>query len=106
MSVILSNSDYIPGQEISQICGIVRGNTVRAKHIGRDIMAGFKQLVGGEIKGYTEMLLEAREEAEKRMIDEAERLNADAIINIRYTTSAIMLNASEILVYGTAVKFK
>ena len=101
---MLSTTDFIPGYEISKNLGIVKGNTIRAKHLGRDIMAALKQIVGGEIKGYTEMFLDSRKEAEKRMCEEANKLNADAVINIRYTTSNIMANASEILAYGTAVK--
>ena len=104
--IIVVSTDLIPGSEIIEVLGVVKGNTVRAKHIGRDVMAALKQIVGGEIRGYTEMLTEARTQAEKRMLEEASRLNADAIINVRYTTSAVMLNASEILVYGTAVKLK
>ena len=104
--MIIVNTDFVQGKKIVETLGIVRGNTIRAKHIGRDLMAGLKQIIGGELKGYTEMLQEAREQAEFRMIEEAKTKNADAIINIRYSTSAVMLNAAEILVYGTAVKLK
>ena len=104
--MILSNIDFVPGREVREILGTVRGNTVQAKHIGKDIIAGFRQIVGGEIKEYTEMLSEAREIALKRMEEKAEKLGADAVINIRFMTSAIMANAAEILAYGTAVKLK
>ncbi len=93
----------VPGYRIVKVLGVVKGSTVRAKHIGKDILAGLRQLVGGEIKEYTEMLAEARAEAERRMIEEAERLGANAIVNVRYTTSSVMANAAEILAYGTAV---
>lgn len=104
--MILTNTDFIPGREIKEVLGLVRGNTVQAKHIGKDIIAGLRQVVGGEIKEYTEMLSEAREIALKRMEEKAEKMGADAIINIRFATSAIMANAAEILAYGTAVKLK
>lgn len=93
----------VPGYRIVKVLGVVKGSTVRAKHIGKDILAGLRQIVGGEIKEYTEMLAEARAEAEKRMIVEAEKLGANAIVNVRYTTSGVMANAAEILAYGTAV---
>ncbi|RLF58901.1 MAG: hypothetical protein DRN37_04450, partial [Thermoplasmata archaeon] len=101
--MIVVNTDFIPGREIGEILGLVKGNTIQAKHIGKDVVAGFRQLVGGEIKEYTEMLSEAREIALKRMIEKAEEMGADAIINVRFTTSAVMGGAAEILVYGTAV---
>ncbi|HDN50543.1 MAG TPA: YbjQ family protein [Thermoplasmatales archaeon] len=104
--MIVVNTDFIPGREIGEILGLVKGNTIQAKHIGKDVVAGFRQLVGGEIKEYTEMLSEAREIALKRMIEKAEEMGADAIINVRFTTSAVMGGAAEILVYGTAVKLK
>jgi len=104
--MILSNTDTVPGKEISQILGTVRGNTVQAKNIGKDIVAGFRHVVGGEIKEYTEMLAEAREIALKRMEQKAAKMGADAVVNIRFMTSAIMANAAEILAYGTAVKLK
>ncbi len=93
----------VPGYRIVKVLGIVKGSTVRAKHIGKDILAGLRQIVGGEIREYTEMLAEARAEAERRMIEEAEKLGANAIVNVRYTTSSVMANAAEILAYGTAV---
>ena len=99
----LYNIDYIPGQNIEAL-GLVRGAVVQSKNFGKDFMAGMKTLVGGEIKGYTEMLNEARGIATKRMVDEAENLGADAVVNIRYGSSAIMQGAAEIVAYGTAVK--
>ncbi len=99
----LYNIDYIPGCNIEAL-GLVRGAVVQSKNFGKDFMAGMKTLVGGEIKGYTEMLNEARAIATKRMVDEAENLGADAVINIRYGSSAIMQGAAEIVAYGTAVK--
>ena len=99
----LYNIDYIPGQDIEAL-GLVRGAVVQSKNFGKDFMAGMKTLVGGEIKGYTEMLNEARAIATKRMVDEAENLGADAVVNIRYGSSAIMQGAAEIVAYGTAVK--
>ncbi|OYT60340.1 hypothetical protein B6U71_00915 [Euryarchaeota archaeon ex4484_178] len=104
--MIVVNIDYIPGREIKEVIGLVRGNTIQAKHLGKDIKAGFRQLVGGEIKEYTEMLSEAREIALRRMIEKAEELGADAVINVRFMTSAVMSGAAEILAYGTAVKLK
>ncbi len=104
--MIYTNTPNVPGREISEILGIVTGNVVQTKHVGKDIMAGFKTLIGGEIKGYTEMLTEARHKAISRMVEEALELDADAVVNLRFTTSAIMSNASEILAYGTAVKLK
>lgn len=104
--MILTNTDYVVNKEIKEILGLVRGNTVQAKHIGKDIMAGFRNVVGGEIKEYTEMLSESREIALKRMEDKAKKLGADAVINIRFMTSSIMGGAAEILAYGTAVKLK
>ena len=102
----MTNTDFIPGKEVGEILGLVRGNTIQAKHIGKDIVAGFRNVVGGEIKEYTNMLSEAREIALKRMEEKAEKLGADAIINVRFMTSAVMASAAEILVYGTAVKLK
>jgi len=104
--MILSTTEQIPGKEIASILGIARGSTVRARHIGRDIFAGLKNLVGGEIEEYTKLQAHAREQAMQRMIQDAERLNADAVICVRLTTSLIMQGASEILAYGTAVKLK
>lgn len=104
--MIVVSTDFVPGREIKEALGLVRGNTIQAKHIGKDIVAGFRQIVGGEIKEYTEMLSEAREVALKRMTEKAEKLGADAIINVRFMTSAVMASAAEILAYGTAVKLK
>ena len=104
--MILTNTDFVVGREIKTILGLVRGNTVQAKHIGKDIMAGFRNVVGGEIKEYTDMLAEAREIALKRMEEKAQKLGADAVINIRFMTSSIMGGAAELLAYGTAVKLK
>ena len=104
--MIIVNTDFVQGKAIVETIGIVRGNTIRAKHIGKDIVAGLRQLVGGELKEYTEMLTEARKESMQRMAEEAKALGADGIINVRYTTSQVMASAAEILVYGTAVKLK
>ncbi|MBU0497073.1 MAG: YbjQ family protein [Candidatus Thermoplasmatota archaeon] len=104
--MILVNTDFITGKEIKEILGLVRGNTIQAKSIGKDIKAGFRHMAGGEIKEYTEMLAESREIALKRMEEKAQNLSADAIINIRFMTSAIMGGAAEILAYGTAVTLK
>jgi uncharacterized protein YbjQ (UPF0145 family) len=103
--IILSNTETIYGKEIAESLGVVRGNTVRARNIGRDLFAGLKNIVGGEIKEYSKLMTEAREEALARMVNEAVKLDADAVVNIRFTTAAVMQGASEILVYGTAVKF-
>ena len=97
--------DTIPGKKIEAL-GLVRGTTVQSKNLGKDFMAGMKTLVGGELTGYTEMLIEARQIATKRMVDEAEKLGADAIIGVRYGSSAVMQGAAEVLAYGTAVRLK
>lgn len=102
--MILTNIPLVPGKKIVEHYGLVSGSTVRAKHIGRDIMASLKNIVGGELKGYTQLLNEAREEAIKRMILQAEKLGANAIINIRFSTSSITQGAAELYAYGTAVK--
>ncbi len=104
--MIISTTETIPGHEIAELLGVARGNTVRAKHLGRDILAGLKNLIGGEIGAYTEMLTDAREEATQRMIQDAQRLGANAVVNVRYTTSAVAASMSEILAYGTAVKLQ
>jgi len=101
--MILVNTDYIEGEKL-QMLGLVKGSTVRAKHMGTDIMGGLKNLVGGEITGYMEMLNDARAVATKRMVAEANEMGADAIVNIRYASSALMQGAAEIIAYGTAVK--
>ena len=102
--MIISTSENIPNRNIVEIIGIAQGSTVRAKHIGKDILAGFKNLVGGEVKQYTELLNDAREEAMSRMKDDAKKMEADAVINVRIVTSMVSQMASEILIYGTAVK--
>ena len=102
--MIVVTASQIAGREIEDTLGMVKGNTIRAKHIGKDIVAGLRSIVGGEIKEYTEALNEAREEAIRRMIKDAEKLGADAIIEVRFTTSQVMAGAAELLVYGTAVK--
>jgi len=104
--IILSTTNEIVGKKIVQQLGVVRGNTVRARNIGRDIGAGLKNLVGGEIKTYTEMIKQSREEALNRMINEAIEKDADAIVGVRFMTSMVMQGASEMLAYGTAVKIK
>ena len=104
--MIIVNTDFVQGKTIVETMGIVKGNTIRAKHIGKDIVAGLRQIVGGELKEYTEMLTDARKQSMQRMVEEATSLGADAIINVRFTTSQIMSSAAEILVYGTAVKLK
>ena len=101
---MLVNTDYISGKNLEML-GLVKGSTIQSKNIGRDITQGFKTLVGGELKAYTEMMNEARELATRRMIEEAEKFGADAIVNIRYASSAIMQGAAEVIAYGTAVKF-
>ncbi len=101
--MILVNTETIPGMTISEVKGLVQGNTVRAKHLGRDIGAGLKNIVGGELKGYTERLTEARREALERMIAQAEQLGANAVVNVRFSTSAVTSGAAEIYAYGTGV---
>lgn len=100
------NTEFIPGKEIVESLGIVRGSTVRARNVGRDIMAGLKNLVGGEVTEYTRLMADAREESIERMIKDAQRLGADAVINVRFMTSNVMTGAAEMLAYGTAVKLK
>ena len=104
--MIISTIEKIPEREILEILGIARGSTVRAKNIGKDIFAGFKNIIGGEIQEYTKLQADSREEAIKRMIDDAESLGADAIVSVRLTTSMVMQGASEMLAYGTAVKLQ
>ena len=103
--MILVNTDYISGKEFEMI-GLVKGSTIQSKHIGRDITQSFKTIVGGELKAYNEMMNDARALATKRMVAEAEGLGADAIVNIRYASAAVMQGAAEVMAYGTAVKFK
>jgi len=104
--MITTTTDFIPGKEITEILGVARGSTVRARNIGSDFMASLKNLVGGEVNEYTKLIAHSREQALKRMLDDAQKLGADAVINIRFTTSMIMQGMSEILAYGTAVKIK
>lgn len=101
--MILTNTETLPGKEIKECLGVVSGSTVRAKHFGRDFLAGLKNIVGGELASYTELLGESRTEATDRMVEQAKQLGADAVINIRFSTSSIAAGASEIYVYGTAV---
>lgn len=103
--MILVNTDYITGKELEMI-GLVKGSTIQSKNIGKDITQGFKTLVGGELRAYNEMMNDARAIATKRMVEEAEALSADAVVNIRYASSSIMQGAAEVMAYGTAVKFK
>jgi len=102
--MILSNTETVPGKRIVAFYGVVSGNTVRAKHVGRDIMAGLKNIVGGELRGYTELLQESREEAMARMVAQAESMGANAVVNVRFATSSIAQGAAELFAYGTAVK--
>jgi uncharacterized protein YbjQ (UPF0145 family) len=104
MGVIHSNTETVPGKQIVQFYGVVSGSTVRAKHIGRDLMASLKNIVGGELKGYTELLQEARNDALERMTQQAESLGANAIVNVRFSTSSIAQGAAELFAYGTAVR--
>ncbi|MFO8109607.1 MAG: YbjQ family protein [Thermoplasmata archaeon] len=104
--MILVNTDYVTGREVEETLGLVRGNTVRAAHLGRDIKAGFRGLTGGKVTEYVEMLTDSREEAINEMVEKAESMGADAVINVRFMTSSVMQSAAEVLVYGTAVKFK
>jgi len=101
--MLLSTRDTIEGKRIVKQLGLVKGNTIRARHIGRDIMAGFRNIVGGEITDYTKMMAEAREQAIDRMVEDAKKSGANAIVNMRFATSMVMQSASEILVYGTGV---
>lgn len=102
--MLLVNTDYITGKELEML-GLVKGSTIQTRNVGRDITQGFKTLVGGELKAYTEMMNEARELATSRMVQEAEVLGADAIVNIRFVSSSVMQGAAEVVAYGTAVKF-
>ncbi len=104
--ILLTNIETIPGKKIVEHYGVVSGSTVRAKHVGRDFMASLKNLVGGELTGYTELLSEAREEATKRMRQQAEALGANAVVNIRYSTSSVAAGAAELYIYGTAVRIE
>ncbi|MEK7793293.1 MAG: YbjQ family protein [Candidatus Hydrogenedentota bacterium] len=101
--MIIVNTEFVPGMRTIAYKGFVQGNTVRAKHVGRDIMAGLKNMVGGELKGYTELLTESRTEAMDRMVREAQALGANAVVNVRFSTSSVSQGAAELYVYGTAV---
>ena len=103
--MILVNTDYITGKELEML-GLVKGSTIQSKNVGRDITQSFKTLVGGELKAYTEMMNDARALATKRMVEEAQSMGADAVINIRYASAAVMQGAAEVMAYGTAVRFK
>jgi uncharacterized protein YbjQ (UPF0145 family) len=104
ISMILTNIETVPGKTIVEHFGLVSGSTVRAKHVGKDILAGLKNIVGGELKGYTELLHESRQQSTDRMIEQATQLGANAIVNIRYATSSVAQGAAELYVYGTAVR--
>jgi len=104
MYVILTNIETVPGKKIVEHFGLVQGSTIRAKHVGRDIMASLKNLVGGELKGYTQLLKEARKEATDRMVAQANQLGANAVVNVRYATSSVAQGAAELFAYGTAVR--
>ena len=104
--MIITNIDYIPGKEIIEHYGVVSGSTIRAKHVGKDFAAGIKNLFGGELKGYTDLLEESRREALNRMKDDADKYGANAVINVRFSTSSIAQGAAEIYVYGTAVRIQ
>ena len=103
--MLIVNTDYITGKELEML-GLVKGSTIQTKHIGRDITQGLKTIVGGELGAYTQMMNDARQLATDRMVEEAKFLGADAVVNIRYTTSAVMQGVAEVMAYGTAVKFK
>ena len=100
------NTDFISGKEIKETLGLVRGSTIRARHVGRDILASLKTIIGGEIKSYTAMINKARDEALSRMNEEASKLGADAVVNVRFVTAEVMQGAAEVLAYGTAVKLE
>ncbi len=104
--MIVVNTETVPGRQVVEALGVVRGSTIRAKHIGRDIMASLRNVVGGEVKEYTEMLAETRNESVHRMKQEARALGADAVVNLRFSTSQVMAGAAELLAYGTAVRLR
>ena len=103
-AIVISNTESIPGRKIVEFYGVVTGNTVRAKHVGRDIMAGLKNIVGGELRGYTELLQDSRSEATERMIEQTKSMGANAVVNVRFATSSISQGAAELFAYGTAVR--
>ena len=102
--MIVMTTDFIPGKRVTEVIGLVKGNTIRARHLGKDILAGIKNLIGGEIEEYTKMIAESREQSLDRMKEDARSRGADAVINVRFTTSSMMQSAAELLAYGTAVK--
>ena len=104
--MIVVSTDFVPGYEIEKVMGVVWGSSIKAEHVGRDLKMSFKQLVGGELSDYTQMMEEARKAAVERMVEKAKDLGADAVVNVRFTTSAVMSRAAEILAYGTAVKLE
>lgn len=104
--MIVVTMESVPGKKIKKVLGLARGNTIRARHMGKDILAGFKNMVGGEIVDYTKMMAESREQAIDRMVEDAETLDADAIVGMRFTTTSMMQGAAEFLVYGTAVELE
>jgi len=104
--MIVVTTDYVPGKKVTDTLGIVRGNTIRARHLGKDILAALKNIIGGEIEEYTKMIAESREQSLDRMIQEANSIGSDAFINVRFMTASMMQNAAELLAYGTAVKFE
>jgi len=104
--MIMVNTENVPGKQVTECLGLVKGSTIRAKWLGKDLVAVLRNIVGGEMKEYTEMMAEAREQSLKRMVEEAEKLGANAVVNVRFTTSQVMSSAAEMLAYGTAVKVK
>ncbi|MCZ6874792.1 MAG: YbjQ family protein [bacterium] len=104
--MVVTNIETVPGKQIIEHYGIVQGSTIRAKHVGRDLMAGLKNIVGGELKGYTDLLIESRRQAMERMQAQAQEMGANAVINVRFSTSSVAQGAAEILCYGTAVRFQ
>ena len=104
--MIVVTTDFVPGYRIIEALGIARGSTIRTKHVGKDIMAGLRAIVGGELKEYSEMLTETRNESLKRMTDQATRLRGDAVVNVRFVTAQVMAGASELLAYGTVVRLE
>lgn len=101
--MLISNMEFVPGRRVVEHLGVVQGSTVRAKHAGKDLMAGLKNITGGELKAYTELLTEARQQATDRMVEQASQIGANAVLNVRYVTTAVTAGAAEILAYGTAV---
>ena len=102
--MLLTNTEFVPGKTVVEYFGLVSGSTVRAKHVGKDIMAGLKNIIGGELKGYSELLQESRKQATERMVEQAKQLGANAVVNVRYSTSSVAQGAAELYVYGTAVR--